>query len=332
MVTQVRQISLSQLITSFLISRRHLSRHTQAFYHQLLKNIEWYSREAHWPEAANEITRDHVREFLNYVATSKQRWGVDRSWDRACQKAAPATVNHYGRVLKGLFRWATDEEEYLPDNGIWRLKLPPPRYRQVEPYSDQEVLAMLDATEEKSKFLSSRNRAIIAIFADTGLRLSELAGIKLSDLHSTLNQVRVLGKGAKMRTVPLQGESMRALNRYLNYRPRDGSDWLWLSDMGEHLTAESITSMVERLKRRAGVRSDGLVHRFRHYFATKYLEAGGNPNSLRLLLGHASFDMVIRYTRMVNAQRAVDEHVSPLSRLYHGDNHKRGDDGWGWRY
>ncbi|GAF73598.1 unnamed protein product, partial [marine sediment metagenome] len=96
-------------------------------------------------------------------------------------------------------------------------------------------------------------------------------------------------------------------------------------------TASSITSMVERLRRRAGVRSDGLVHRFRHYFATRYLEAGGNPNSLRLLLGHASFDMVLHYTRMVNAQRAVDEHVSPLSHLY-GDNHKRGDDGWGFRY
>lgn len=329
MVTQVRQITLSQLITSYLVSRRHLSQPTQDYYHALLKNVEWYAKKMGWPEAANEITREHIREFLNYVATSRQRWGVDRGWDRARKKAAPATVNHYGRVLKRLFRWATDEEDYLPDTGIWRLKLPPPQYRQVEPYSDREVLDMLNATEEEtSRFLSARNRAIIAMFADTGLRLCELSGIKLSDLHSSLNQVRVLGKGSKMRIVPLQGESMRALNRYLNHRPRDGSDWLWLSDVGERLTADSITSMVERLKRRAGVRSDGLVHRFRHYFATKYLEAGGNPNSLRLLLGHASFDMVIRYTRMVNAQLAVDEHISPLNRLYEHHNH---NDGWGWR-
>lgn len=333
MVTQTKQITLSQLITSYLVSRRHLSQRTQEYYHGILKNVEWYAKQMGWPEAADEITREHVREFLNYVATSRNRWGVAKVWGGARKKAAPATVSHYGRVLKMLFRWATDEEDYLPDNGIWRLKLPPPRYRQVEPYSDQEVLAMLNATEEwQSKFLSARNRAIIAIFADTGLRLSEMAGIRLGDLHSSLNQLRVLGKGSKMRVVPLQGESMRALNRYLNYRPRDSSDWLWLSDMGEPLTAQSITSMVERLKRRARVRSDGLVHRFRHYFATKYLEAGGNPNSLRLLLGHSSFDMVLHYTRMVNAQRAVDEHVSPLSRLYHGDNHKRGDDGWGWRY
>jgi len=332
MVTQVRTITLSQLITTYLVSRRYLSEHTQDYYHNCLKNFEWYAKRAGWPEAAEEITREHIREFLNYVATSPKRWGVSRGWDSAHRRATPATVNHYGRVIKRLFRWASDEEEYLPDNGIWRLKLPPPRYRQVEPYSDEEVMAMLNATEEESKFLSSRNKAIIAMFADTGLRLSELAGIRLIDLHSSLNQLRVLGKGSKMRIVPLQGESMRALNRYLNYRPKEDDNWLWLSDAGERLSVKSITTMVERLKRRAGIRSDGLVHRFRHYFATKYLEAGGNPNSLRLLLGHESFSMVLHYTRMVSAQRAVDEHVSPLSRLYGGGNHNRGDDGWGWRY
>jgi len=241
-------------------------------------------------------------------------------------------------VIKRLFRWASDEEEYLPDNGIWRLKLPSPHYRQVQPYTDGEVMAMLDTCEEEfrtsSRFLGSRNKAIISMFADTGLRLSELAGIKLSDLHSRLKQVKVWGKGAKMRVVPLQGESMKALNRYLMYRPRDSIDWLWLSDEGERLSAESITTMVQRLKRRAGVESSGLVHRFRHYFATRYLEAGGNPSSLRLLLGHESFAMVLHYTRMVSAQRAIDEHerFSPLNRLYNGGKNHSRDDGWGWRY
>lgn len=328
---KTRQITLNQLISAYLISRRHLSPHTQGYYENCLGNFQWYAKEAGWPEAAEDITREHVREFLNYVAQSKKRWGLNQCTSSRRQ-ATPATVNHYGRVIKRLFRWASDEEDYLPDNGIWRLKLPPPRYRQVEPYTDGEVMAMLDACDEDSRFLSCRNKAIIAMFADTGLRLSELAGIKLADLHSSLNQVRVLGKGSKMRIVPLQGESMKALNRYLMYRPRDGGEWLWLSDEGKPLQMRSIQNMVQRLKRRAGVRSSGGVHRFRHYFATRYLEAGGNPSSLRLLLGHESFAMVLHYTRMVSAQRAVDEHVSPLSRLYQGGNHNRSDDGWGWRY
>jgi len=238
-------------------------------------------------------------------------------------------------VIKRLFRWASDEEEYVKENGIWRLKLPSPHFRQVEPYTDTEVMSLLEACEEeyrfRSRFLGSRNGAIIAVFCDTGIRLSELAGIKLSDLHSSLKQLRVTGKGLKTRVVPLQKQSMKVLNRYLMYRPETDSDWLWLSDEGDRLTAGSIITMVERLKRRAGVRSGGKVHRFRHYFATRYLEAGGNPSSLRLLLGHESFAMVMHYTRLVNARRAVSEHeqFSPLNHLY--QEHHNHDDGWGWR-
>jgi len=115
------------------------------------------------------------------------------------------------------------------------------------------------------------------------------------------------------------------------HRP-DGSEWLWLADDGHRLAADSITSMVERLKRKGGVASGGLCHRFRHYFATRYLEAGGNMNSLRLLLGHESYDMVLHYTRMVSARRAINEHAdfSPLDHLYRGSNHNH--DGWGYRH
>ena len=205
----------------------------------------------------------------------------------------------------------------------------------MEPYTDDEVMAMLEACEEEyrgqSRFLGSRNYAIIAVFCDTGIRLSENAGIRLADLQSSLKQLRVTGKGAKTRTVPLQGQSMKALSRYLTHRPEAEPDWLWLSEDGTRLTADSITTMVERLKKRAGVASDGLVHRFRHYFATRYLEAGGNPNSLRLLLGHESFTMVLHYTRLVNARRAISESepFSPLNNLY--QERRRHDDGWGWR-
>ena len=340
MVIELRPkvITLDDLIGAYLISRCHLSPHTQRYYETLLKHFAWYAKRAGWPELAGEITRDHIRQFLNYISSSHNRWGLTDPTRSSARRATPATVNHYGRVVKRLFRWAADEEEYLPENGIWRLKLPSPHYQQVEPYTDGEVLAMLEACEDEyrfhSRFLGSRNKAIIAVFCDTGLRLSELVGVKLTDLHSTLKQVRVVGKGLKTRVVPLQAQSMKALKRYLTYRREEGSDWLWLSEEGGRLTAESITTMVERLKRRAGVSSDGLVHRFRHYFATRYLEAGGNPNSLRLLLGHESFAMVLHYTRWVSARRALAEHeqFSPLDRLYQGRNDNHNNDGWGWHH
>jgi len=337
-------LTLSQLITAFLISRRQLSPGTQRYYETCLKNFQWYAQKEGWPEAASLIGRDHIRQFLDYVRQSQNRWGYRDPTRSSHYPASPGTIHHYGRVVKRLFRWAADEEEIVPDNGIWRLKLPRANYREVEPYTDSEVLAMLRGCDEEfhasSRFLGSRNQAIISMFADTGMRLSELAGIKLADLHSSLKQVRVMGKGSKMRVLPLQGESMKALNRYLIHRPREGSEWLWLGDEGQRLSASSITTMVERLKKRTGVTSGGLVHRFRHYFATRYLEAGGNPNFLRLLLGHESYAMVLHYTRLVNTRQAIDEHdqFSPLDRLYQGRNHNHpgrndnhNNDGWGWR-
>jgi site-specific recombinase XerD len=335
MVTEIKtkNITLDELIDAFLGATSHLSPHTQRYYRTYLKGFRWYAHEFNWPEVADEITRDHIRQFLNYVGNNTNRWGHNDPTRSSSRRAAPGTTFHYGVVVKRLFRWATDEEEYLKENGIWRLKLPSPHFRQVEPYTDTEVMSMLEACEEeyrfRSRFLGSRNKAIIAVFCDTGIRLSEMAGIRLADLHSSLKQLRVTGKGQKTRIVPLQGESMKSLNRYIMYRPETDSDWLWLSDEGDRLTADSITTMVERLKKRAGVSSDGLVHRFRHYFATRYLEAGGNVNSLRLLLGHESFAMVLHYTKLVNARRAVSEHgqFSPLNQLY---EHRNRDDGWGW--
>lgn len=332
-------ITLARLIAAFLLSRRQLAPPTQRYYQTCLRNFQWYAQKEGWPEEAALVSRDHIRQFLEYVRSSKNRWGYSDPTRSSASPAAPATVHHYGRVVKRLFRWASDEEEIVPDNGIWRLKLAHPRYRAIEPYTDAEVLSLLAGCEDEfitaSKFLGARNKAIIGMFADTGMRLAELAGITLADLHANLNQVRVKGKGTKMRVLPLQGESAKALNRYLIYRPREGNkDWLWLGDEGERLSASSITSMVERLKKRTGVVSGGLVHRFRHYFATRYLEAGGNANFLRLLLGHESFTMVLHYTRWANARQAIDEHdqFSPLDRLMRGGNHKRGDDGWGYRY
>jgi len=238
-------------------------------------------------------------------------------------------------VAKTLFNWA-EEEEYLAKNPSLRLRLGPPKYKVVEPYSDEEVKALIDVClydcEHRYRFLGVRNLAMISLLADTGLRVSELGGIKLSDLDPNLRQLRVMGKGAKMRVVPVDGEAKKALKRYLNSRP-PGGDELWKTDDGQGMSTYSIKVMIQRLKKRAGVNSYGRAHRLRHYFATRYLEAGGDINSLRLLLGHSTLDMVLRYSKYAGIQRALDTHqeFSPLNRLYNGRQKNNGER-WGYRY
>ncbi len=327
MVTKTKALTLTELISRFL-SRHDLSEKGRAYYRNILSNLDWFARKNGWPEPGG-ITRDHFRDFIDYVATKKNRWPQGA---RGTYKAAtPATVYHYTKAAKTLFNWA-EQEEYLHENPIARLKMRPPQYKEVQPYTDDEVRAMLQVCEDDIKFgfryLGVRNKAIISLFISTGLRLEELCNIHLDDFDPRLQQLRVLGKGHKERVVPINGEAKKALRRYLEVRPPQG-EALWLTNDGPPMTSHGVKAMISRLKRRAGVTSGGGAHRFRHYFATRYLEAGGDLNSLRLLLGHATLAMVLRYSRFVSVTRALSQHVQfdPLDRLVKGGiNAKR------WRY
>lgn len=333
--TLTQTLTLPDLIARFIQSRRYLSPRTVDYYQRCLSGLAGFATKEGWPNPG-EISREHIRDFMEYVATEPHRWAGD---GRRCtfRKASTGTVHHYGKVTKTFFNWALDEE-YLEKSPTLRMRLPRPSYREVEPYSDEEVSAMLGVCEHDIqhgyRYLGIRNKAIIAVFIDTGLRLSELAGMRLSDLDPHLQQVRVQGKGAKMRVVPLNGEARKTLKRYLTQERPPGGDEVWKTDSRQPLSWHSIKIMLTRLKRRAGVVSGGGPHRFRHYFATRCLENGMDMNSLRLLLGHATLHMVLSYTRYVNVQKALSEHgqFSPLDRLMRGGNHNRGEDGWGWRH
>jgi len=141
-----------------------------------------------------------------------------------------------------------------------------------------------------------------------------------------------MGKGAKMRVVPLNGRARKALKRYLTQARQPEGDGLWKTDDGQPLSRYSIKIMVNRLKKRAGIKSGGGAHRFRHYFATHCLDNGMDLNTVRMLLGHATINMVLHYARYVDTQKALLKHeqFSPLDGLYKGSGRSVGD-GWGWR-
>ena len=336
MVTKTlpQSLTLPDLISRFIQSKRYLSPKTVDYYQRCLLGLEWFARLQDWPEP-NYLERSHIRNFIEYIATEPHRWAGDgrRSTMR---KASTGTVNHYARVAKSFFNWAFDEE-YIEKSPTLRMKLPRPNYKAVEPYTDAEIQAMLNVCDHDIEYayrrLGIRNKAIISIFIDTGLRLSELSGMKLSDIDPHLQQIRVMGKGAKLRVVPLNGEARKALKQYLTQARQPGGDEVWKTDDGQAMSFHSIKIMIARLKKRAGIASGGGPHRFRHYFATRCLENGMNINSLRLLMGHATLCMVLRYAKFVDVQNALDEHqgFSPLDRLHNGGRKPNRDDDWGWR-
>jgi site-specific recombinase XerD len=340
--TTASPLSLDELVARFMTSCRHvsprsgrrLSPKTLKYYQMCLDGLLYFAAQNDWPQPS-DLTRDHLRDFMYYLDTEPNRWDGD---GRRCtfKKASAATVYHYLKVAKTFFTWCQDED-YLKDSPALRLKLPSPNYKDVEPYTDDEISALLAVCERDiqrgNRYLGVRNKAIISVFVDTGLRLSELADMKLSELDPHLQQCRVLGKGSKFRVVPLNGQARKALKLYLTQFRPPGGDAVWLTDDGEPFSFHSIRTMIDRLKRRAGVRSGGSAHRFRHYFATRYLENGGDMNDLRMLLGHATLYMVLRYTRFVHSCSAINrsQECSPLDHLSHGAKGSHRDESWGWR-
>ena len=328
MVVETQAVTLNYLVSRF-VRRRHLAKSTRDYYATMLNNFQWYARSNQWPEPEG-ITRAHLQDFLDYVATETYRW--PESERVSFRAASTATVHHYGTVVKGVFNWA-EEEGYLENNPARGIRLGSPGYKEVEPYSDDEVFAMLAVCDEDARFryryLGIRNKAIISLFIATGLRVEELSNIELDRLDPKLNEIWVMGKGSKPRLVPLSREVRKCLSQYLRLRPPGGRA-LWKTGAGAAMVKDSVEIMITRLKKRAGVTSPGGAHRFRHYFATRYLEAGGDLNSLRLLLGHSTLAMVLKYSKFIDVRKALATHEQfcPLDRLYQGQTSGRR----GWRY
>jgi len=157
---------------------------------------------------------------------------------------------------------------------------------------------------------------VVTLF-DTGLRASELAGIKLTDLNLEGGFLKVMGKGSKERTVPI-GRYVRMilLNYIENIRSRRSSpDYVFLSPGEKPLTANTLKLFFSRLAKKSGV---GRLHAHlcRHTFAINYLLNGGDIFSLKEILGHTTLEMVNHYLHFTSSQITEQHHkYSPMDKL-----------------
>ena len=159
--------------------------------------------------------------------------------------------------------------------------------------------------------------AMVIIFLDCGIRLSELANLKFQDAHVEEGYLKVMGKGAKERIVPIGNVAQKILQRYVfHFRPepmREENAFLTLE--GQPLSSNAIRLIVARLARKSGIRRLH-VHLFRHTFATNYLINGGDVFSLQQILGHTTLEMVKRYVTLASAQvRVQHRRFSPMDRM-----------------
>ena len=162
---------------------------------------------------------------------------------------------------------------------------------------------LLEQAIDLSKWEGHRNRAIIEVLFSCGLRVSELTNLKLSNLYIEEQYIRVMGKGAKERLVPISPRALDELNYWfadrnvMKIKPGE-EDYVFLNRRGHHLTRTMILIMIKRYALDAGIQKTISPHTLRHSFATSLLEGGADLRAIQAMLGHESIGTTEIYTHI----------------------------------
>ena len=179
------------------------------------------------------------------------------------------TIRDYHGCISRLFNWMV-EEGMLGKSPIAVVRKPKVPETIIQPLKLEHIRRLLLLWDDDS-FLSLRNQAIILMFLDTGLRLSELANIQLGEIDFDRGMIKVMGKGSKERFVAVGKKAQKAILRYLLKRS-DQHSCLWVTEEKTPLRALGIQTMIKRARRRAGITGVRCsAHTFRHTFATEAL-------------------------------------------------------------
>ena len=266
------------------------------------KTIRTYTEAVQWFAAAGLPGR-LAGSWEQVTGHDIQRW---MAW--LLDRYSTAYASNQYRALQQFFKWLAAEDQ-LPDP---MAGLAPPRVTaKLVPVFTPEELARLEQACAGRSFAQRRDTAIIAVFTATGIRLSELAGLRRGDVDLWQREITVRGKGGKDRIVKIGHQAARSLDRYLRARSRHAHAWrpqLWLGASNrEPLTAAGIYQMTARRGRQCGV--DAYPHRFRHHFSHTWLDRGGPEGDLMELNGWTSPQMLRRYgasARSARARRTYD--------------------------
>ncbi len=285
---------------------------------QALIGYELYARARH---LSSNTIRDYQNTYYRF-----QNWLGDQdpnideiTPETICEfmaeqdEVSNKTLLNYHVGLSALWTWALNEK-LANEHIIHRVPRPKPEKRSVVPFEEHEVKAMLNVlgrskpyhrpgcrTSDHSLPNVERNRAIILLLVDTGIRASELCSAKIHSINLRNRNLQVFGKGAIERTIPFCPTTGKAIWRYLSSRPDTSlSDPLFVNSMNRPLDRTQLFHLLSTIAERAHVQ-DCNVHKFRHTFAINYLRNGGNPYSLQVMLGHSSMDMVRRYLKIADA-------------------------------
>lgn len=234
-------------------------------------------------------------EILDFLQTLRQSGAADNSIIRMV-----SSLRKFHQYLK--------RESIVSDDPMQLINTPKKASTLPKAISPQAVEQLLEAPDTTTP-LGVRDRTILELMYATGLRISELVNLKLSDMHLTMGFIQTMGKGEKERIIPLGEIASQWLDHYLDGarvylqdQSAETSEYVFLNSRGKGLSRQGVWKKVKQLALEAGIDQNVTPHTLRHSFATHLLENGADLRMVQELLGHADISTTQIYTHITKTR------------------------------
>lgn len=295
-----------QLFGNYLKIERGLSGHShEAYLRDVRKFAHYFAPVVGDDFSIDRVTEDHILDFFNVL----HGLGIEASSQARCLSG-----------LRSFFQFLATENPLISDPTT-HMKSPQKGRYLPDTLSYDEIELILQANDLSTNE-GVRNRAMIELLYGSGLRVSELVGLKLTDIYADLGLLKVRGKGDKERLVPIGREAFHYLTLYREQvRPRislkkDAHNVLFLNRRGAMLSRVMVFLICKDLSAKAGIQKSISPHTFRHSFATHLIEGGADLRAVQELLGHESILTTEIYTHLDRA------YLSQMVQDFHPMNRK----------
>jgi len=304
---------VQSLVEDFLQHLRHergQAEHTQRTYSALLnKFVAWATK--HGLSEWKSVDLKHLISFLEH----ERERGLANQPKESTRRLSGESVYLEIAALRAFYRFA-ENEKLLPSNVAENLSLPRRWKRLPKALTNQEIAKLLTPeTPETPHTLC--DQAILELAYASGLRLAELRGVRLEQLHLEAGFINVIGKGNRERVLPLGKKAVAALERYISVgrptlvTPRSPAN-VFLTKRGTPFAPVTLWLRIKQRVRRADIARNVTPHMLRHSFATHLLENGADLRIIQELLGHATIATTEIYTHVAgNRLRDVHQKFHP---------------------
>lgn len=275
----------------FLIVEKGLAKNTIVSYERDLKSYISYLNTVEKIHLLNDVQRVHIVHFLGFLKE---------------QGKSSKTLARHIASLRAFHQFLLRDKVTDHDPSV-HIETPKMERSLPKVLNLQEVETLLDSPKQNDHY-GIRDKAMLEILYATGIRVSELIGLDLGDVHLTMGFVRCIGKGNKERIIPIGKTAANALKHYLEKgRPffvnkKQREEALFLNHHGMRLTRQGFWKILKRLAAEAGIQKELTPHTLRHSFATHLLENGADLRAVQEMLGHADISTTQIYTHVTKTR------------------------------